>query len=296
MREEQIMNPEKITINSFCLIGKAGSTEEGPGIVQRLWQDANEHFAEVAPLAKKNADGQPAGFWGAMSRSDMSFLPWEDDFSRGLYMAGVEAEEDALPPAGWKKWIVPGFECLKVPFEGPDTFGKMLGWMKANGFELAAAVQDFTDPATQKNYMLFPVAWNDSKQELLRRVKAKTDPVAFCGFHCDHCFLTEWCGNCRSACNMCSYATLSHDNRCENEKCCSEKGLYGCWECPGLRDCRKGFFSEPSGSIPKACALFIGKYGKDEYSRVLNTADEKQIKLSEEADTESNLQVLESLR
>lgn len=290
------MTAEKITVNAFCVIGKVGSTDEGADIVKRLWSEANEHFSEVAPLAKKNSDGQPAGFWGAMSRMDMSFLPWEDDFSRGLYLAGVETEEDAAPPAGWKKWIVPGFECIRVLCEGPDTFRETLEWMKDNGLELAAAVQDFTDPASGKNYMLFPTAFNDSKQKLLGRIKAKTDPVAFCGFHCSHCFLKEWCGNCRSACNMCSYATLSHDNRCENEKCCTEKELNGCWECPDLTECGKGFFSDPAGSIPKACALFIRKYGVEEYSRVLDAEEESNINLKEDIDTQGNYDILESLR
>ena len=290
------MNPEKITVNSFCVIGKIGSSEDGEGFVQRLWQEANEHFAEVALLAKKNAAGQPVGFWGAMTRQDFSFLPWEDDFTRGYYLAGVETEDDALPPEGWKKWIVPGFECIRVEAEAPDTFRKTLEWMKENELELVAAVQDFTDPATGRNYMLFPIAWNDSKRKLIDRFKAKTDPVAFCGFHCNHCFLTEWCGNCRSACNMCSYATLSADNHCENEKCCTEKGFYGCYECPGLAECKKGFFIEQSASIAKSGAVFIGRYGSEEFSRVLNIADEKHIELKEENSVEDNLAILESLR
>lgn len=287
---------ERVTVNAFCLIGKVGSTEEGPDIVQRLWHEANEHFSEVESLAKRDAAGVPVGFWGAMTRSDMSFLPWENDFTCGLYMAGVETDADAAAPEGWKKWVVPGFECIKVKVEGPNTFRETLHWMKAKGIELAAAVQDFTDPATQTNYMLFPVKRNDSKKELLDRFKAATDPVAFCGFHCKHCFLEEWCGYCRSECALCSYATLFPDNRCENEKCVRAKGLNGCFDCPELQDCKKGFFSDPAGSIPKACSFFIRKYGKEEYSRVLNMADEKKIRLIEENDAESNLRILESLR
>lgn len=264
-----MLHPTKITVHAFSVIGKPGLVEKGSDTVKKLWAEANAHFAEVAPLAKKNADGQFAGFWGAMSRADMSFLPWEDDFSRGLYMAGVEVPEDVIAPKGWKKWIVPGFDALKVKVESPDTFREMLDRMKENGVELVAAVQDFTDPATGENYMLFPVAWNDSKRELIRREKEKVDPVAPCGFHCDHCFMSEWCGNCRSACNMCSYATIFDDNRCENEKCSSEKGFDGCYDCPALEECQKGFYKEPSGASAKAFALFIRKYGKAEYEKVL---------------------------
>lgn len=290
------MKPEKIALNAFCVIGRVGSTDDGPDIVQRLWRDANEHYGEVAGLAKKDATGQPVGFWGAMTRADMSFLPWEDDFTRGYYLAGVEAEAESCAPTGWKKWIVPGFEGWKVKAETPDTFREVLDWMRENSMELAAAVQDFTDPATGENYMLFPVKLNDSKRELLRPIKERTDPVAFCGFHCNHCFLTEGCGNCRSDCDVCSFATLSRDNRCKNEKCCTEKGLYGCYDCPELEACRKGFFGVPDGSIPKACSLFIRKYGAEEYSRVLDAAEEKGISMKEEYDAEQNFRLLESLR
>ena len=294
--QERVRKMQKVVVNAFCVIGKTGSTEEGPGMIQRLWKEANEHFAEVEPLAKKNAEGRIAGIWGVMTRSDMSFQPWEDNFTCGLYMAGVEAEEDAVAPQGWKKWIVPGFECFKVPVESPNTFSQTIDWMKQNGIELVAAVQDFTDPATQKSYMLFPIAWNNSKRELIDRIKAKTAPVAYCGFHCGHCFLMEWCGNCRSACNMCSYATLSSDNRCENEKCCTDKGFYGCYECSDLADCKKGFFKESAGSLPKACSLFIRKYGAKEYGRVLKRADEMGVQLREDCGADANLEILEGIR
>ena len=284
-----MLHPTKITVHAFSVIGKPGLVEKGSDTVKKLWAEANAHFAEVAPLAKKNADGQFAGFWGAMSRADMSFLPWEDDFSRGLYMAGVEVPEDVIAPKGWKKWIIPGFEAFKVKVESPDTFREMLAWMAENGYEPAAAVQEFTDPATGESFMLFPIAWNDSKRDLIRRVKAGTDPVAFCGFHCAYCFMTEWCGNCRSGCNMCSYATLSDDNRCENEKCAVEKGFDGCYDCPSLAECRKGFYKEPSGASAKAFALFIRKYGKAAYSRVM----EKPLASGEGKSAEEILSILE---
>ena len=49
------------------MIGKEGSTLEGQGFIQRLWADANAHFAQVQPLAKKDKDGNLVGIWGAMS-------------------------------------------------------------------------------------------------------------------------------------------------------------------------------------------------------------------------------------
>ena len=82
------MKPDCITKPAFCVIGKEGSTADGPGFVQRLWAQANAHFDEVAHLAKRDENGVPLGFWGAMTDRSRTFRPWEDGFSRGLYLAG----------------------------------------------------------------------------------------------------------------------------------------------------------------------------------------------------------------
>lgn len=140
----------------FAVIGKLGSTEEGEGFIQRLWQEANAHFEEVAPLAKKTEDGAFAGFWGLMSDKALRFLPWENDFSEGLYLAGVEVEDSAEAPEGWVKWVSPGYEYL-VAEAGPAAFSQALEYLKENGMELAGAVYDYTDPKTGTGYQFFPV-------------------------------------------------------------------------------------------------------------------------------------------
>lgn len=56
------MNIQRFTKESFTVIGKEGSTDEGSGFVQRLWEDANAHFAEVVNLAKKVEHGNLAGW------------------------------------------------------------------------------------------------------------------------------------------------------------------------------------------------------------------------------------------
>ena len=151
------MNIETYIKDAFCVIGKEGSAEEGPGFVQRLWDEANSNFPEVAPLARKEADGSLCGIWGAMTDFSRSFRPWEENFSRGLYLAGIECREDAVPPAGWTKWTVPGFEYLKAECDREDLFPEMLRYLQANHMTLAGAVQDFTCPQTGKSYMLFPI-------------------------------------------------------------------------------------------------------------------------------------------
>ena len=84
------MKVEKCVKESFVVIGKEGSTVDGHGFIQKLWSDLNMHFTEVEPLAKKDENGNFVGFWGAMSDFSRAFMPWEDNFSKGLYLAGVE--------------------------------------------------------------------------------------------------------------------------------------------------------------------------------------------------------------
>lgn len=140
---------------SFTVIGKEGSTLDGDHFIKRLWDDANAHFEEVRHLAKKDEDGNICGIWGAMSDFSRSFMPWED-FSKGLYLAGVECGDDAKAPDGWTKWRIPGYEYIYVECEGDDIFSKTMEYMKDNGIALAGAVHDFTCPRTGKNYMYFP--------------------------------------------------------------------------------------------------------------------------------------------
>ena len=42
----------KVIKEKFVVIGKEGSTLDGEGFIQKLWDDANSHFSEVAHLAK----------------------------------------------------------------------------------------------------------------------------------------------------------------------------------------------------------------------------------------------------
>lgn len=141
---------------SFTVIGKEGSTLDGEGFIQKLWENANTHFVEVEHLAKKDENGNLCGIWGAMSDFSRSFMPWED-FSKGLYLAGVECNDDAEAPAGWTKWRIPGYEYIYVEREREDIFQKVMEYLKDNGIPLVGAVHDFTCPKTGKDYMYFPI-------------------------------------------------------------------------------------------------------------------------------------------
>lgn len=147
---------------SFSVIGKEGSTNDGADFIQRLWEDANSHFDEVAHLAKKDENGCLEGVWGAMSDFSHSFQPWENHFSEGLYLAGVEVTDEAEPPAGWVKWTIPGFEYLYVKCTGEcvmeDIFREVFAYMEAQGLKLAGAVHDFNCPKENgQGYMYFPI-------------------------------------------------------------------------------------------------------------------------------------------
>ena len=152
------MNIEKRIKSSFSVIGKEGATSDGPGFIQKLWEEANVHFGQVQHLAKKDEKGNPVGFWGAMSDCSRSFKPWEDNFSKGLYLAGVECADDADAPEGWTKWTIPGYAYLCAEVESESTFAHVLDYMGANNMVLAGAVHDFSCPLSGKNYMFFPIS------------------------------------------------------------------------------------------------------------------------------------------
>ena len=151
------MNIQKCTKPSFVVIGKEGSTHDGNGFIQKLWEDANAHFSEIAHLAKKDEHGNPLGIWGAMSDFSRSFRPWENSFSQGLYLAGAECVDDAVSPEHWTKWVIPGYEYIYVENENSDTFQQVIHYLEENHIPLAGAVHEFNCPETNKAYLFLPI-------------------------------------------------------------------------------------------------------------------------------------------
>ena len=92
-----------------------------------------------------------------MSDFTHSFKPWEDNFSKGLYLAGVECEDNADAPKGWTKWVIPSYEYIYVECENGSIFSQVINYMSKNDISLVGAVHDFTCPETGKNYMFFPI-------------------------------------------------------------------------------------------------------------------------------------------
>ena len=162
---------EMIDLPGIAIIGKEGLCTKEKNIVQDLWRQANSNFSDIADLGMKNADGSFVGLWGAMSDETLSFLPWTDDFSRGLYLAGIEVYEDTPVPDGWVKWVIPARKYLMTDVT-QEIYGKMFkevinSVIPVLGMKLAGAVCDFTEPLTGHNKLFFPVEYLINKQSII---------------------------------------------------------------------------------------------------------------------------------
>lgn len=128
------------------------------------------------------------------------------------------------------------------------------------------------------------------KAELVKEAREGVDPVGVCGHHCDFCFMGQWCGSCRSNYNGCSFATLFEDKCCPNVKCADKSGYDGCYDCPELKECTKGFYGNQNQYAAKATAFFIQKYGKEKYTNTLKKAIEQGVRYAEDLDASGSVQ------
>ena len=121
-----------------------------------------------------------------------------------------------------------------------------------------------------RHWIMHIEAMRRIKNRLCELARKGVDPIAFCGFSCNHCFLSEWCGSCRTAYNTCSFAKVSPDGKCQNAVCCQEKGIDGCYECDLVETCENGFYTPSNGgaNAARAQAVYIRKHGKKEFLKV----------------------------
>ena len=150
------MKIERCVKESFAVIGKEGSTLDGNHFIQKLWDNVDTHFNVVSDLAIKDINGNIAGRWGLTSDFNRNLKPWEENYTRGLYLAGVECNLDVDAPDGWTKWIIPDYEYIVVE-NHKGVFEETIGQMNEDGISLVGAVHDYTDPATGKGYLYFPI-------------------------------------------------------------------------------------------------------------------------------------------
>lgn len=146
---------------SFTVIGKLRSSNDGPNFINEAWKDLDYHFNEIRSLAKVDENGVVVGIWGAMSSLDNSFGIWENNYSEGLYLAGIEVEDDVETPSGWTKWKIPEFNYayVKVNNNYSEVFRYVVGeFIPNNHLQLAGAIQEFYDPKDNMQlYLFFPV-------------------------------------------------------------------------------------------------------------------------------------------
>ena len=128
-----------------------------------------------------------------------------------------------------------------------------------------------------RHWIMHIEAMQRIKNRLCKLARKGADPIAYCGFSCNHCFLSEWCGSCRTAYNTCSFATISPDGKCPNAVCCQEKDIDGCYGCDLLDTCEKGFYSpgNDGANAARAQAIYIRKHGKKEFLKVHDRLQEK---------------------
>ena len=287
------MEIKEIRLPSFTVIGKEGSTYQCADIVPKLWQQMDNDFSQVWPLAIKDENGKIDHSWGLMSDLNHQLLPWSDNFSKGLYLAGVEVEKDCEVPQGWTKWNIP--ERTYMVMEIPDgqyqkTFKKGIDFqLYYRRYKLVGAVCDYTDLKTGKNYLYFPV---EKKQPVVYD-EDSTDMIACCGIHCKYCFFDGGCQGCMNQPNQCSYGYYCDSRLCTNIKCAKEKGIEGCYNCGQVSDCQVGFFKDsPYGRV---IAQFIGKEGKMAFEKAVKEMLKRGYNYSKDLEEMSDSQRMDFL-
>ena len=145
------------------------------------------------------------------------------------------------------------------------------------GYWCGKDIQGLIRMPFSRHWIMHIEAMQRIKNRLCKLARKGVDPIAYCGFSCNHCFLSAWCGSCRTVYNTCSFATLSPDGKCPNAVCCQEKGIDGCYECGQLETCGKGFYipSNDGANAARAQAMYIRKYGKKEFLKVHDRLHEK---------------------
>ena len=145
------------------------------------------------------------------------------------------------------------------------------------GYWCSKDVQGLIRMPFSRHWIMHIEAMQRIKNRLCKLVRKGVDPIAYCGFSCNHCFLSEWCGSCRTAYNTCSFATVSPDGKCPNAVCCQKKGIDGCYACDQLENCEKGFYTPPNdgANAARAQAMYIRKHGKKEFLKMHDRLHEK---------------------
>jgi len=162
------MEVKKCTLPSFSVIGLVAESTDGPGYVDKLWMEINRKGKSIMHLAKKDDDDDIAGVWGLMNDETGTFLPPGEKKSKTIvYMAGIEVNDSAKAPKGFKKWVIPAFDYLYAPVEGEkiQTIQAVMDYCAEQKLAFAACPFDYMPADGKLMYMFFPVKPDPGTEE-----------------------------------------------------------------------------------------------------------------------------------
>ena len=97
-----------------------------------------------------------------------------------------------------------------------------------------------------RHWIMHVEAMRRIKNRLCMTARKGVDPVAYCGFSCNHCFLGEWCGSCRTAYNACSFATISPAAYAPTQRAAGLKGSTDAMRAKTWRHVKRGSTFRPT--------------------------------------------------
>jgi len=111
--------------DEFAVIGKMkeGSALNPHEWVPPIWSEAAPKFPEIFSVIRHSDNGDVAGVWGAMNDVGELNKRWDEN---GRYLAGCEADVDAVAPTGWTKWVIPAQTYLVADCT-LETYGEVFG-------------------------------------------------------------------------------------------------------------------------------------------------------------------------
>ncbi|MDF2685198.1 MAG: effector-binding protein [Clostridia bacterium] len=162
MKGVLVVKIKTVLKNEFTVIGKIGQglSKDASDWVPRIWEGANKDFDQIKTIILYNNDGGIKGLWGIMSDVQEKFEVWNEN---GKYLAGCEADKNAIPPEGWTKWTIPAQTYLSVACSN-ETYGDIFNYIKTdyiikNNLKIAGAIHEhYPEPGNPNNIELyFPV-------------------------------------------------------------------------------------------------------------------------------------------
>ena len=119
----------RVKKEAFAVIGKEGSTAEGEGFIQKLWQEAQRPFRGDRPPGEAGPGRGAGGHLGGPSTDffPLPSGPGRTAFARACTWRGWSAPTRRRRAAGWTKWTIPPVMSTWRWKTGPGPLGETLG-------------------------------------------------------------------------------------------------------------------------------------------------------------------------